>query len=171
MTKQVALLTATLALSTLLSACGTTLPASQMMRPMQAPMMQRPVQMQRAQVRTQPRTGEMQAKYTHLILETSYDPDLNGNHFGFDFGSVNFINHEGRTIELDLRYSRQGRVLWISLIERGAPQEARENVDQSNRARLAEVARELRSLFPGTPQQQADIARIASLLENPPVRP
>ncbi|MEZ0372095.1 MAG: hypothetical protein ACAI44_23605 [Candidatus Sericytochromatia bacterium] len=161
-----ALLIATALLSTALTACGSPMMNAQAFRPMPGQMMSRMSQPTRAQ-----NSGGMHAQYYNLILKTSYDPDVNGQHFGFDFGFVSFISKQGKTIDLDLRFSPRGRVLWVTLMEQGAPEEQREQVDQTNTARLAEIAAELRALGAGSPQDKANIARIANLLEHPPVRP
>lgn len=146
--------------TTVLSACGSALPIGQLRQPARA-MQSRNVQARNLQTRN------VQAQYMNLILATSYSPDQNGMQFGFDFGNVRYIDFQARQVELDLRYSAKGRILWINLASEGQ----NEHVDQTNKARLAEVASELRHLGAGTPADKANIQRIAALLENPPVRP
>lgn len=155
-----AMMIATALLSSVLTACGTSaMNAQDFPTPMRVPQMTQNLQ-----------TQNFQAAYYNLILKTGYQPD-GGTHFGFDFANVTYINRAGKTLNFNLRYSPQGRILWVHLAEQGAPLDQAEHIKQEDTARLLELARELRKLGAGTAQDKTNVNRIATLLEHPPVRP
>lgn len=159
--------------STLLSACGT---------PVQMAGMQQPVLAQNTSMNQQTavRAQNLQAQYMNLLLKTSYSPDVNNSHYGFDFGLISYTDQTGQPISLDLKYNAQSKILLVTLITKGDLQDQSgqpisddkvEYINHQNHARLREVASQLRRLYTRNPQDKANLNRIASLMENPPAGP
>lgn len=168
-----ALLIAT-SFSALLSACGTPVQMAGLRQPMLA--QNNLPRVNQSAVRSQ----NMQAQYMNLVLKTGYSPDVNNSHYGFDFGNVSYTDQQSTPMDLILRYSPQAKVLWVTLIEKDnlgqqpgqpIPEDKIEHIGQENLARLREVASQLRRLYTSNAQDKANINRIASLMEKPPVRP